>query len=100
MLLLLLLFTPLSVFYQVHFSLLVYQTCNKVLLLEDTEGSAKEELNSVITLDYNQINPESPSSTSEQPMRIASIQFNTIKFIGMLFWPLAHMKSAKNQSQD
>ena len=56
---------------------------NKVFLLDEKENSEQLELNSVITLDYNQINPDSPSSSSEQPMRIASIQFNTVKFIGM-----------------
>lgn len=57
---------------------------NKVFLLDNSVNSEQSELDSVITLDYNQINPDSPSSSSEQPMRIASIQFNTVKFIGML----------------
>jgi hypothetical protein len=62
---------------------------NKVFLLDDSENNEQLELDSVITLDYNQINPDSPSSNSEQPMRIASIQFNTVNFIGMLkFSPL------------
>lgn len=57
---------------------------NKVFLLDESENPDQLELDSVITLDYNQINPDSPSSNSEQPMRIASIQFNAVKFIGKL----------------
>ena len=63
---------------------------NKVFLLDDSENPDQLELDSVITLDYNQINPESPSSSSEQPMRIASIQFNAVKFIGKLKFSLIY----------
>lgn len=62
----------------------MHVAANKVFLLDDSENPDQLELDSVITLDYNQINPDSPSSNSEQPMRIASIQFNAVKFIGKL----------------
>ena len=72
------------ILYNLFLSILVHVVGNKVFLLDDSENNEQLELDSVITLDYNQINPDSPSSNSEQPMRIASIQFNTVNFIGML----------------
>ena len=61
----------------------MHPVANKVFLLDNSENCEQLELDSVITMDYNQINPDSPSSSSEQPLRIASIQFNTVNFIGM-----------------
>ena len=55
---------------------------NKVLLLDTVED--REEFESVITFDYNQINPDSPTCSTVNPMRIASIQFNTMNVIGKL----------------
>ena len=70
------------------FLLLVYAvtpglgSVNKVLLLDVSQTC--EEYDSLITLDYNQVNPDSPSCSSNSPMRIASIQFNTMNIIGKI----------------
>lgn len=64
--------------------ILVHPVANKVFILDSSENDDQPDFDSVVTVDYNQINPNSPSSRSEQPMRIASIQFNSVKFIGKL----------------
>ncbi|XP_028393538.1 vacuolar protein sorting-associated protein 13D-like [Dendronephthya gigantea] len=59
----------------------VHPVANKVFILDSSENVDQPEFDSVVTVDYNQINTNSPSLRSEQPMRIASIQFNSVKFI-------------------
>lgn len=55
---------------------------NKVLLIDISENKEESETDLLITFDYHQVNPDSPSCSSDSPMRIASIQFNTMNIIG------------------